>query len=144
MRVSSQTVTTYDTADRVTKTDLRDASSSKIATMKAYNGWTVTSTDGNLKTTDSTSDAFGNLASVVERNGAASYTSTYGYDAANRMTLARDSLLHDTTTSYDLLGRKTGSTDPDAGGTLNGYDPVGNLTLTADARGKWWSVPTMP
>ena len=41
-----------------------------------------------------------------------SHTTSYSYDALNRQTVAKDTLLGTTTTAYDVVGNVVAVTDP--------------------------------
>jgi len=177
--LSHATTTTYDAVGNVTKTTdpLGNATS---ATYDAL-GHKLTGTDPLSHTTTYTYDADGNrisqatalgekttwtydqderTATSVDPRGnvsgvtPATYTTTYGYDAAgnrisvtdplgdkttavfdgdNRQTSSADALGDTTGYAYDADSRLTGVTAPDGGVTAYAYDTVGNLTTRTDA-----------
>ncbi len=63
----------------------------------------------------------------------AAYTSTYAYDAADRLTTVTDPLGHATTTVYDPVGNRTRVTDPNTHATNWAYDADNRLTSVTDA-----------
>ncbi|HEX9643641.1 MAG TPA: RHS repeat-associated core domain-containing protein, partial [Acidimicrobiia bacterium] len=112
-------------------------------TSSSYDRWSTTVTDGPgfasegiFRKTKSTTDAYGNLAQVVDYNNTSSYlTTSYSYDARDLLTQVSNSL--DGVTSqvvYDALGRKTSIDDADMGDWSYTYDAVGNLQTQTDAR----------
>jgi RHS repeat-associated protein len=135
---------TYDELGRTTKSETRASSTILWDVVLVYDGWQQrhydpnnTSTSNNVGRTDSHYNAFGQLTSVVEYNGASSYTTNYSYDLAGNLSGVTDHLGNVTSLSYDLLGRKTAMSDPDMGSWQYQYDAVGNLTGQRDARTFW-------
>jgi len=132
----------YDELGRTTADQTRALSSLVWDVVSVYEGWQQrtydannTSTANNTGRTDANTNAFGQLTSVVEYNGAASYTTGYAYDLAGNLTGVTDHLGNVTSMSYDLLGRKTAMSDPDMGSWQYQYDATGNLTMQQDGRG---------
>lgn len=142
--------TFYDTAGRVTKTEVmsKDASGTNMG-----DGWA---------TVQSTYDACGRLTTTTDE---ASNVSTFAYDALGRLTLSTDAIGNtvaaaydacgrvvtrtdvektagisgsDTFTTnyeYDVLGRCTKTIDPGSQATYAAYGPRGQVTSTTDALG---------
>ena len=77
---------TYDALQRVTK--IADANGN---TTNSYYKWEKTATDPNGNIKDYWSDAFGNLANVVEHNAGLA-TTTYTYDTLNNLATTTDEL----------------------------------------------------
>ena len=102
---------------------------------RTFDHWAVTETDENGHNKSYAFDAFQRLLQVVETNGAETYTTRYGYDAAGQLRSITDHPGNSTTINYDALGRKTAMSDPDLGAWSYAYDRVGNLTARTDARG---------
>lgn len=124
------TETTYDVLGRPTvitnpKTDTKTI---------AYDHWKVTTTDENGNVKKEYKNAFDKIVKVEEVNDAATYETTYEYDARDLLTKITDHEDNDITFSYDALGRKTSMTDPDMGTWEYEYDAVGNLTKQTDNR----------
>jgi YD repeat-containing protein len=109
-------------------------------TSDAYNTWSVTTTDANGKTKDYIKDAYGNLATVVERVGSSTATTTYTWDLNKNLTKLTDALGNVRDFTYDGLGRKLTAEDLHASGDSTfgsssyGYDAVGNLTTMTDPK----------
>ncbi|MFQ5856892.1 MAG: toxin TcdB middle/N-terminal domain-containing protein [Anaerolineae bacterium] len=81
-------------------------------------------------------DGLGRLAQVLERNGADTYTTTYGYDLLDNLTHIRDTEGNVKRQQFDSLSRKLWSDDPDRGLTKYVYDDVGNVLEMVDAKGQ--------
>ncbi|MGW4489866.1 RHS repeat-associated core domain-containing protein [Amycolatopsis sp. NPDC004368] len=71
-----------------------------------------------------TYDPATNLKTMTDPGG----TTTYGYDAANRLTSLADPFGQTTTFGYDNADRRTSTTWPGAGSQTNGYDNSGRQT----------------
>jgi len=82
------------------------------------------------------SDGRQRLIEVREVNGAATYSTRYGYDGQNNLTRIQDDQGNVKTLSFDGMGRKTRMVDPDKGLMTYAYDGVGNLLGTTDAKGQ--------
>lgn len=114
----------------------------------SYNGNTTTFTDEGRNSWSRTTDAFGNLSSVVEPGG---LTTNYAYDILNNLSTVSqlggsgDTPRTQRSFTYDSLSRLLTSTNPATGTTCygqwnggnctNGYDGNGNLLYKTDARG---------
>lgn len=100
-------------------------------------------TDGDGNVTTLTHDAAGRVASVVSARGnepgatPSLFTTTYGYDAAGRLTSITRPGSAVQTTSYDRDGRRQGSSFPLVGGTFLQLDGNGNVLTATDVN----SVP---
>ncbi len=81
-------------------------------------------------------DGLGRLVQVLERNAGAVYTTTYGYDLLDDLTVITDTLGNVKRQSFDALKRKLKIDDPDAGIKTFAYDAAGNVTETLDAKGQ--------
>lgn len=91
-----------------------------------------------------TRDGRGRLIKVEEYNstvtscstsiGTPYATTSYVYDAMDRLTQLTDARGNVTSIVYDGLGRKTSMNDPDMGAWSYVYDANGNLTQQADAK----------
>jgi RHS repeat-associated protein len=128
------TNSTYDALQRLTLL------SNAVGTAStSYSKWTKTTTDPNGNTKDYTTDAFGNLASVVEYVPAAQTTS-YTYDTLNDLATTTDARSNVRGFTYDGLGRRLTaqdlhySTDTTFGIWNYTYDPQGNLTSQTDPK----------
>ncbi len=131
------TTNTYDSVGRI-----KTVANTLGTTTYSYSDWRTTATDalGNKK--DLISDAFGNLASVVEwSSSTTSATTTYAWNGNKKLTKITDALGNVRNFSYDYIGRLTGSEDLHAafdtsfGSTTYQYDSVGNLTTLQGPRG---------
>ena len=133
-------VSTYDPLGRPTATQTRKNNTVLRTTQVAYDGYTTTSTPPTGGATDQRTDGWGALRTVVEHDGAALYTTSYGYDALNRLTSMTDHAGNVTTSTYDMLGRRLSSNDPDQGATQYWYDTVSNLQKVTDANSqtRWY------
>ncbi len=78
-------------------------------------------------------DADNRLTSVTD---AANDTTTYGYDAVGDLTTRTDGNLHVTTYGYDLADRLTTTTDPLNHVWTTTLDPAGNAVSRLDPNGK--------
>ncbi|WP_371502316.1 DUF6531 domain-containing protein [Kitasatospora sp. NBC_00374] len=81
------------------------------------------------------------LTAVVDPRGnatgatPATYTTTFGYDAAGNRTTVKDPLGNTTTTAYDALNRPTSVSDPLNRKTTTAYDAAGRVTTITDPAG---------
>jgi RHS repeat-associated protein len=126
----------YDPLQRVTR-----ISNAIGTTTNVYYQWTKTTTDPDGNSKDYGSDAFGNLANVVE-HGSSLATTTYTYDALNNLSTTTDALLNVRHFTYDGLSRRLTAQDLHSPGdttfgtTTYTYDPQGNITSQTDAKGQ--------
>lgn len=127
------TVSTYDGLDR------EIAKSTSVGSyVYAYNGWTTTITDPNGNRKDTTIDAFGRLAKVVEYNQNQVYNTRYGYDGLGRLVNMIDAQNNTRNFSYDGLGRRISAEDLHASGDATfgvwwfAYDANGNQISKLD------------
>lgn len=138
--VNSESITTYDGAERPTATTLRGFGVVKWSTSTAYYGDATTSTavDGGSATRQVT-DIRGR---VIERSQYASEQPT-GQAATTLTTYTPGGLVKSLTGpdgaawsyTYDLHGRQVSSTDPDSGTTTTAYTALDQVDTTTDARG---------
>jgi YD repeat-containing protein len=99
--------------------------------------------DARMHATNTIHDALGRPIQVLEYRGnggteggpVLETTTTYTYDALDRLVTAVDPLNNTTTLSYDTLGRKVTMVDPDMGTWNYYYDANSNLVTQSDARG---------
>jgi RHS repeat-associated protein len=125
----------YDPLQRAATT-----TTSVSTTTNAYNAWTVTTTDPNGNTKDHIKDAYGNLATVVERIGATSATTSYTWDLNKSLTKITDASGNVRNFTYDGLARRTKAEDLHTTGassiasTTYSYDAAGNITSQQDAK----------
>src|SRR5207249_1114331 len=94
--------------------------------------------DANGHKTARETDVLGRLRQVIEYSGTGSYqpyaTTSYSYDALDRLSGVTDAQGNATSIQYDSLGRKTQMVDPDMGSWSYGYDANGNLVSQVDAK----------
>lgn len=121
---------TYDTMNRLTRTDYPDGTNERIN----YNSWTSTTTDRNGHDKIVTNDAYNQVVTVQEKDGQSTYTTQYTYDSLGNLLGIKDQANNMTIMAYDSLGRKLSMSDPDMGLWLYQYDPVGNLISQTDAK----------
>jgi RHS repeat-associated protein len=132
-QIPSQTVTTFDGADRPTTQVLRSYGIEKSRMTTRYGGDHVDLTPPTGGTATSTFTDARNR--TVELRQYASPTPTGGYDAT-RYTYTKGDLLASVTDpagntwthAYDLRGRETGATDPDKGTNATTYNDAGDVT----------------
>ncbi len=91
----------------------------------------VQATDGRQQTTTYAYDALNRLTTVHDILGA----TDYGYDPAGNLAAVTDAQQQTTLYGYDALGRLTSTLPPGLPATTYAYDPVGNLTLLTAADG---------
>lgn len=125
---------TYDTQGRI-------ASSSNSTGQNAsytYGNRKVT-TVANGSTYTKTSDAWGNIKTVIDQGTTAAYTPasslayTY-YSSGKPKNIVADGATFSMT--YDIVGNKATLTDPDAGTISYTYDAAGRLTKQVEGKGK--------
>ncbi|WP_328326571.1 polymorphic toxin-type HINT domain-containing protein [Kribbella sp. NBC_00382] len=137
----SQTVTTYDGANRAVLESFEVQGHERWKTQTSYGGNTVTvipPTGGT--TTTQVLDARGKLSELRQYHGVAA---TGDYDST-KYTYTPDEQLDTVTNAegsvwrygYDLRGRQISSVDPDKGTTTTTYDAADRVTSTKDARGQ--------
>ncbi|QEK50828.1 hypothetical protein FYC62_03435 [Pedobacter aquae] len=123
--VSQWNETTYDEYGRSTSTTSYTGKVTNIS----YNGLTTTVNDG-TKTTITTKNALGQIASVQDPGG----TINYIYDAAGNLKTANyDGIAQQIT--YDGWGRKIQLTDPSAGVYQYTYDQFGQVLQEITPKG---------
>lgn len=125
----------YDQLGRVVKTT--DPAGSVARTFTRA-GELLSTVDENNARTESTYDVFGRLATstVLERSPAKTLTTTYSYNAANRLEKVRSPLGNESKLEYDVVGSLVRSTD--AAGVVSslGYDLAGRRIKVADGAGR--------
>lgn len=126
----------YDPLQRVTRVE-----NAVGVTSYVYSKWHKATTDPNGNVKDHASDAFGNLAHVIERFTVSSMgTTSYAYDPQNNIATTTDALGNIRRFTYDGLGRRLTAEDLHAvGDTTFGmwaytYDHQGNLTSQTDPK----------
>ncbi|HVV74310.1 MAG TPA: hypothetical protein VHI52_22945, partial [Verrucomicrobiae bacterium] len=130
------TVTHYDALGRTTSTVSPDGAST---TTYSYAGNTTTVTDPAGHWKMFTRDAMGNLTAVTEPNpaGGANWTTSYTYDAPNRLTLVsmpRGSSTQTRTFTYEDTRIRT-ATNPESGTVTYTYNSDTTLATKVDANG---------
>ncbi len=136
---ANQVVPTYDTLNRVVKSEEYANGTERRETTTAYthNSMTVTPPRGGASLT--VTDAYDRMVEVSEqtsRGGTQWATATYDYDLADNLTSITDPAGNQIDYQYDMLGQRIGQDDPDAGDNWQfTYDTVGNHTSTTDASG---------
>jgi RHS repeat-associated protein len=122
----------YDGLSRTTKVTHADGS----YTSTSYSGSSITVTDEQDKTRETTADGLGRLTQVIENPGGLGYTTAYTYDALDDLTGVTQASSRQRTFVYDSLSRLTSSTNPEANwsptnqtyvATTYSYDADGNL-----------------
>jgi RHS repeat-associated protein len=121
----------YDPLGRPTSTTLPGARTVQTS----YTKGTAAVTDANGNVTRRVSDVFGSVIRVEEVDGAAIYTTAYGYDVAGQLVSIRDDSGNLTSLYYDGAGRRYLLVDPDTGTTLFTFDANGNVRTRADGEG---------
>lgn len=140
-QVPAETVTSYDGAERVARSDSRRLDEELWHTDTAYHGDHVDVTPPAGGTPNTTfADARGHETEIRDYHGStpsgAFDATKYGYDNTGRLTRITDNAGNVWTSTYDLLGRQTATTDPDAGSTAATYDDAGQLLTHTDGRGQ--------
>jgi RHS repeat-associated protein len=130
------TTTTYDLAGRITQVQTPDLE----VTTTVYSGPVVTTTDqaGNQRQT--TMDALGHLASIIEDPSGLAYVTKYQYDPLDDLVNVQQvgqspAPTQSRTFAYDARKLLTSAQNPENGTTGYGYDGNGNLTSKTDNRG---------
>ena len=78
-------------------------------------------------------NALGQVAARVQLSGTARITTTYAYDALDRVITTTNALGYTSVTDYDDAGRRAASRDALGNQTTYTYDAVGQLHATTDA-----------
>ncbi|MEU6278961.1 RHS repeat-associated core domain-containing protein [Streptomyces sp. NPDC047028] len=128
--LDAQTVTQYDGAGRTTATITEVQGTEKYRTTYAYGGDRVTTTPpkGGVKTTAVTDARERTITQVQYPADGDTVTTSYGYDAAGRLTKVTDDKGDAWSYTYDQMGRKKTSTDPDTGSASYTYDAMDRQT----------------
>ncbi|MFT3791350.1 MAG: PASTA domain-containing protein [Rudaea sp.] len=133
----------YDSAGNETRADVRDASSNLLSrTDHTYdaNGnkltETVWRTVGGTLTAQTTTFAYDASNRLVATTDALGNVSRTEYDAAGRVTAQVDALGRRTTMTYDALGRLVKTTYPDGSTASSSYDANGNVLTETDPAGR--------
>jgi RHS repeat-associated protein len=109
-------------------------------TENGYDQWKQAVTDPLGRVKGYLYDAFGNLASVEERNATSTYTTSYDWDAGGNLVKITDALGNIRNFTYDGLGRRVKAEDLHApadgsfGSTTYAYDSAGNLVQKIDPK----------
>jgi RHS repeat-associated protein len=137
----------YDGDGRVIKKTSLDDGTQTWETDTAYGGnyITITPPAGGTPTTNWT-DGRGLTTAIWQYHSgvpvsvsdpAADYdTTTYTYNAGQKLATITDAAGNAWSYSYDLLGDQTSVTDPDSGSSTTTYDAAQRITSVTDARGK--------
>ncbi len=110
-------------------------------TTNSYDQWMTTTTDPLGKVKDYINDARGNLTSVIEHDGASSYTTNYEWNLNGMLTKITDSLSNIRNFTYDGIGNRLSAEDLHAvGDTTFGawtysYDASGNMAQSVSPKG---------
>ena len=121
------TTTTYDALDRA----VSSVNATGTAT-KSYSGLAETDTDVNGNITINTLDSFSRVASVGEKVGTSTYTTSYTYDAADHLTQTSDPLSYIRSLTYDNRGARLTSKDLRSSSDTTSY---GTWTFTYNSTG---------
>lgn len=78
---------------------------------------------------------FDELGRMLQSIGAASQTTSYGYDADGNAISVTDARSGVTTNAFDALNRLINTTNPASGVSSSGFDAPGNLASVTDQRG---------
>ncbi|MFI0486554.1 polymorphic toxin-type HINT domain-containing protein [Actinomadura sp. 9N215] len=139
-QIPSQTLSTYDGAERILATTLYSYSTKKWTTTNKYDGerTTVVPPSGAMPTASLT-DALGRTVEsrqykTADLDGAYLATKIV-YDGAGRPSEARDAAGNVWKTTYDVQGRPASSTTPDKGTSTVTYDFFDQVSTSTDARG---------
>jgi RHS repeat-associated protein len=125
----------YDALGRVLSTV-----NTKGTTSTNYSGFETSITDAESNEKDLVTDAFGNLVTVKEHNGASVYTTDYQYNSQNLLTKITDEENNVRNIDYDGLGRRTeledlhSSSDGTFGTWDFSYDDI-NMSSQTDPKG---------
>lgn len=127
---------TYDTNNRITKTEIRDPLL-KLTTIN-YNsyGMPTSITDANLNTTTLLYENLNKPAELTKIIGPSpiNSTTTMAYDSIGRLWTVTDAKGKITTYAYDTMNRIASVTDPLGFITRYGYSWDGKLTVISDAK----------
>ena len=128
---------TYDTLGR----PISIVAPGELETQYIYDGLVTSTIDPNGHKTSQEVDGLGRLVKVRDYTGVdpswVPYaTTSYTYDALDRLSYLLDDHENRTGMSYDWLGRKTSMDDPDMGHWEYVYDVFGNLVEQTDGRGQ--------
>ncbi|MFI0366597.1 polymorphic toxin-type HINT domain-containing protein [Actinomadura sp. 1N219] len=144
-QVPSQTLSTYDGAERVLTTTLYSHSTKKWTTTNQYEGerTTVIPPSGAMPSASLT-DALGRTVESRQYKttdlAGAYLASTMTYDGAGRPSEARDAAGNVWKTTYDVQGRPVTSATPDKGTSTVTYDFFDQVRTSTDARGTTLSL----
>ena len=124
----------YDETGRLTKQTHPDDTTRRLR----YGTTWVEITNEREHAKTISSDAYGRVAQVTEREQAKAQlaTVTYAYDAAGQLLTTTDPNGNVTTNTWDLLGHLRAVDDPDLGPRSYVYDRNGNLKTLTDAKNK--------
>ncbi len=126
------TTTLYDALGRALSATTPDGA----VVTTSYSGNQVTVKDQANKQRQSTTDALGRLAKIVEapNDPTYNYQTTYAYDALDNLTNVTQGQ-QTRTFAYDSLKRLSSATNPESGTASYQYDNNGNILTKTDARG---------
>ena len=128
----------YDETGRLTKQTHPDGTNGRLRYSTDGTTTSVTITNEREHAKTISSDAYGRVAQVTEREQAKAQvaTVTYTYDAAGQLLTTTDPNGNVTTNTWDLLGHLRAADDPDLGPRSYTYDLNGNLKTQTDAKNK--------
>ena len=109
-----------------------------------YDAWETTHTDRDGSETTYTTNGYGLLATVEQKNGSSTYTTEYEYDKAQNLVEITDDANNVTTIEYDWAGRKTSIDDPDSGTWTYTYTGLNQIETQTDGEGDtlWFGYDT--
>ena len=128
----------YDETGRLTRQTHPDDTSRRLRYDTDGTTTSVTITNEREHAKTISSDAYGRVAQITERDQAKAQvaTVTYTYDAAGQLLTTTDPNTNVTTNTWDLLGHLRAVDDPDLGPRSYTYDLNGNLKTQIDAKNK--------
>lgn len=109
-------------------------------TSNTYDQWETVTTDPKSVAKDTHHNAYNQLVTVEEHNGASTYTTTYEYNGLGKLKKITDNASNLRNFTYDGLGRRLtaedlhASADGSYGTWTYTYDDTGNITQTVDPK----------
>jgi len=125
----------FDSQNRLLRVEHPLPAGSKIVYSYDLDGQLKTIQDEDHASANTTNgyDELDRLTTILQKLGAGTITTTYGYDVHDNLNSVTDPNGNVTTYTYDDFGRMQKQTSPVTGITTYGYDPAGNLSNTSDA-----------